>query len=140
MLAVRQLNDGGERVLPFALLLFSRFLGPLRLALFLAISHRALLFRAALDPPPLGLLVALLLLGILDDGLDHPPERDLVDAVLLGIALALDIVHPLDRGQSAQAFDLGLKATGALFGSGKANNPVRIFALGKIGHEASLRY
>jgi uncharacterized protein YggT (Ycf19 family) len=75
------------------LALLSLFIAPL-LGPFGALS----LFGTVLDPSPLGLLVALLLLGLRDERFDHPLKRGLVDAVPLGIALSpIEIDCPFTR-------------------------------------------
>jgi hypothetical protein len=102
MLALRQLDDGGEPDLPLAILLFGLLLGPLFEALLLALrlagDRGPLLLSTVHDPALLDLLGALLLLRFLDDGLDHPLERGLVDTVLLGGAIK--VKHPFDCRQA----------------------------------------
>ena len=76
MLAARQLDDSGKRLLSLALFSLSLLLGVLlrlsiealllvSLAFLLALFRRALFVGTVLDPPPLGPFVALLLLASL---------------------------------------------------------------------------
>src|SRR5262249_13610703 len=94
MLNIRQLDDGRERLLLLAILALGFFSGLtlLTLSFFsglafltflpgltLTLNRGPLFLCATLDSPPLGLLVVLLLLVLLDDGFDHALERDTVD-------------------------------------------------------------
>src|SRR5262249_60878901 len=143
--------DSGKLLLSLALLLLGLALVLLLglpietlllvgLALLLSVLRHALLVGAGLDPPPLGLLLALLLLSLLDDGLDHPPEHGLVDAELLGVSLVLDVVLPFDRGQPAQPLDLEPEAARALIGAGEADDAVGLGIVGSVHRSSRIAF
>src|SRR5262249_15084861 len=126
MFSAWQLDDGCKRLLLltllalglltgfafFALGCFAGFAFLTLLFLVLLLLFALLLFLGAiLAASEFTPFFTRLLLDLFDDGLDHRLGRGLVDAVLLGVAGdALDVEHPLDRGQPTQAFDLDLEA------------------------------